>query len=245
MNNINATQESREIHLNTIQEGLGRCQGVAQEFSVRSIKSKQTYDWLLNKHYARRIPMICYSFGLYKDDLEGICTFGLGGNINNNKFSNYDMIELNRLVINSRLGKNVLSFFIAKCFKLLPKPIVIISYADEKHNHSGYIYQATNWLYTGLSSMERTIIKNDKEYHRKSLFDTYGTSSIEYLKYKGYEILEANAKHRYLYFLGNKAQKKDMLKNLKYEIKPYPKGKNIRYDASYKPIIQRELFTTI
>ena len=36
-----------------------------------------------------------------------------------------------------------------------------------------------------------------------------------------------------------------MFNDLKYEIKPYPKGKNIRYDASYKPIIQRELFTTI
>ena len=33
-----------------------------------------------------------------------------------------------------------------------------------------------------------------------------------------------------------------MLKNLKYEIKPYPKGKNKRYDASYKPTTQATLF---
>jgi len=33
-----------------------------------------------------------------------------------------------------------------------------------------------------------------------------------------------------------------MLKNLKYEIKPYPKGENKRYDASYKPKTQMKLF---
>ena len=43
-------------------------------------------------------------------------------------------------------------------------------------------------------------------------------------------------------FLGSKTQKKNMLNNLKYEIKPYPKGENKRYDASYKPITQMKLF---
>ena len=43
-------------------------------------------------------------------------------------------------------------------------------------------------------------------------------------------------------FLGSKTQKKNMLKNLKYNIEPYPKGKNKRYDASYKPITQGKLF---
>ena len=49
-------------------------------------------------------------------------------------------------------------------------------------------------------------------------------------------------KNRYIYFVGNKTQKKNMLNNLKYEVQPYPKGKNIRYDASYKPITQGRLF---
>ena len=29
---------------------------------------------------------------------------------------------------------------------------------------------------------------------------------------------------------------------LPYQIESYPKGNNIRYDASYKPIIQSKLF---
>ena len=33
-----------------------------------------------------------------------------------------------------------------------------------------------------------------------------------------------------------------MLKALTYELKPYPKGDNQRYDSSYEPTIQLRLF---
>jgi len=36
---------------------------------VKSIDSFETYDWLLNKHYAKRIPSISYAFGLYIDNV--------------------------------------------------------------------------------------------------------------------------------------------------------------------------------
>ena len=49
-------------------------------------------------------------------------------------------------------------------------------------------------------------------------------------------------KHRYFYFLGQKKQKKEMLKNLVYDIEPYPKGHNKRYDSTYRPSTQTVLF---
>jgi hypothetical protein len=33
-----------------------------------------------------------------------------------------------------------------------------------------------------------------------------------------------------------------MKEQLKFEIEPYPKGETKRYDSSYKPTIQTELF---
>lgn len=219
---------------------------IKDKYTVRPIDAFQCKEWLLKKHYAKREPSIEYSFGLFNIDmlLQGILTFGLGGNINNNSFGEFNMKELNRLVINDGLDKNVLSFFVMKSINLLPKPLALISYADEKQHHHGYIYQATNWIYTGLSSAERTIVKDGKEWHRKTLFDIYGTSSIDFLKEKGFEILGATVKHRYLYFNGNKRDVKKMKLILyqKYEILPYPKGNNERYDASYKPSIQTQLF---
>ena len=45
---------------------------------VLPIKSEQTYPWILNKHYAKRIPHIMFAFGLYIDKgLKGIVTFGM------------------------------------------------------------------------------------------------------------------------------------------------------------------------
>ena len=52
---------------------------------------------------------------------------------------------------------------------------------------------------------------------------------------------ERPRKHRYFYFVGNKRQKRQMLNELPYDIQPYPKGENKRYDASYKPTIQTKL----
>ena len=51
---------------------------VKSKYSVESIPKYETYDWLLHKHYAKRIPSISYSFGLFDIDkiLIGICTFG-------------------------------------------------------------------------------------------------------------------------------------------------------------------------
>tara|TARA_R110000744_G_C19189883_1_gene543748 strand:- start:40 stop:831 length:792 start_codon:yes stop_codon:yes gene_type:complete len=263
MNNINATQESREIHLDTIREGLGQYQGVAQEFSVRSIKSRQTYDWLLNKHYAKRIPSISYAFGLYKDNnLIGVCTFGrpMAHLLIQNAFNgNYQesFLELNRLCVNEDLPKNTLSHFVSKTLKMLPNNHVSVSYADSSQNHHGYIYQATNWIYTGLSvKFQDYMVKGYEHLHNASIMDMVTRSDkdghvdkVKLLREKfGAEnvyMKERPRKHRYFHFIGNKSQKRHMLKNLKYEIKPYPKGKNIRYDASYKPITQRELFTTI
>ena len=47
-------------------------------YKVESIKSSETYDWLMNKHYAKRIPSISYAFGLFDNNniLQGVCTFG-------------------------------------------------------------------------------------------------------------------------------------------------------------------------
>ena len=49
-------------------------------------------------------------------------------------------------------------------------------------------------------------------------------------------------KHRYFYLLADKKEKKEMNKNLAYDIHKYPKGVNRRYDATYKPTVQGILF---
>lgn len=52
--------------------------GIKEKYIIRSIDTMQCKEWLLYKHYAKRIPAIIHSFGLYTNDLilQGVCTFG-------------------------------------------------------------------------------------------------------------------------------------------------------------------------
>jgi hypothetical protein len=208
---------------------------ITQKYSVKSIKSEQTYDWLLHKHYAKRIPSISYAFGLYEQDiLKGVLTIGkpaspsLCNGVCGNDYSKY-VYELNRLCVNDNLEKNTLSFFVASSLKLIKEDLIIVSYADSQMNHNGYIYQATNWIYTGATK-ERTDIGVED-----------GTHSRHYDKNTDYSIRKfRSSKHRYIFFIGR--LKRTFKVNLKYQIEDYPKGENKKYDSSYKPEVQLNLF---
>ena len=211
---------------------------VRDKYKVESIDSKETYEWLLYKHYARRIPSISYSFGLFDSkNLIGVCTYGKPASpslcigLCGDKYSRF-VYELNRLCVNDHSEKNLTSYFIGKTLKLITKPKILVSYADVAQNHNGYIYQATNWIYTGKTK-ERTDIGFKDGSHSR-----HYDKNIDYKKNRKIR----SSKYRYVCFIGSKKQKKEMLNNLKYKIEPYPKGENKRYDASYKPTTQARLF---
>jgi len=72
---------------------------------VLPINSFEAEPWLLEKHYAKRMPSISYAFGLYEDDvLVGVCTYGtpssthLRNGIAGEENSEY-VLELSRLCI--------------------------------------------------------------------------------------------------------------------------------------------------
>jgi len=81
------------------------------------------------------------------------------------QFSVY-VYELNRLCVDEGLEKNVLSYFVSNCLKIIKDDLIIVSYADKQMNHNGYIYQATNWIYTGATK-ERTDIGQEDGTHSR------------------------------------------------------------------------------
>ena len=218
-----------------LQSYKGEKNSIKNKYIVKSIDSYLCKDWLLNKHYAKRLCSISYSFGLFENNiLIGILTIGkpaspqLCNGVCGIENSMY-VYELNRLCVNDNLERNVLSFFVSKSLKLIKDNMILISYADTLQGHNGYIYQATNFIYTGATK-ERTDIGFED-----------GKHSRHYNKNIDYSIRKfRSSKHRYIYLLGKLKNK--FLKELKYKIEPYPKGENKRYDASYKPSIQTELF---
>jgi len=206
-------------------------------YEVRPIPFSYSKGWCLERHYARRTPTRpIISFGLFtkpRNMLVGVCVFAdIANPFEPKEWNPFPLLELSRLIVEEELPKNTTSFFVGQCLNKIPKPKVIISYADLGMNHYGYIYQATNWIFTGFSKggMPIYIMKDGRELHHRH-YKRYikHPSDIKAIK-------KTSPKARYYYFCANKKDKKEMMKILKsrYPILPYPKGESIRYDANYK-----------
>lgn len=204
-----------------------------KKYWVEPIAPQDTHWFVMNKHYAKRIPQISKSFGLFKNqDLVGIVTYGkaltqvVSKGVCGEKYWK-EVIELNRLSLLNN-DKNEASILIAHSLKLLPKPSIVISYADTSQNHIGIVYQATNWLYTGFTHIQKDMyIRGMENVHARTITN-FGTRKELYEKYKDdIYFVERPRKHRYVYFLGSKAEIKERKQNLRYQILPYPKKEMI------------------
>lgn len=181
-------------------------------------------------HYSRVLPSnVVYSFGLYEDrELIGVVTYGIpaspslvvgiAGEENRNR-----VLELNRLAIEpGKNGENRASYLVSHSLKKLPNRTFVVSYADTGWTHIGYVYQACNFLYTGLSAK------------RVDTYQPEGKHSRNYDKNNHSELHQTrNPKHRYIYLVGTKRDKKQMRKELRYKVYDhYPKGDERRYDTN-------------
>ena len=214
------------------------------DITINSIPAKDAEPWLLNRHYAKRKCPISYAFGAYwMGSLIGVVTYGTPASspLRSGICGDYwadNVLELNRLCCENK--KNIASSLVGRSLRLLLKPSIVVSYADIAQGHIGYIYQATNFIYTGLSA-KRTDwkVKGKEHLHGATIADeSRGMKNrAEWMraKYKDDFYLEDRSrKHRYVYFCGNKRQKSEMLKALKYQQEPYPKGESKHYNVSEK-----------
>ena len=195
------------------------------ELKVRKISYDSTKPFPLGIHYARRMPCIQYAFGLYLDNqLIGVCTFGqpaspslcigIAGEENKR-----NVLELNRLAILPKYnGNNYASYLVSHSLKKLPTGTFVVSYADwGGWHHVGYVYQATNWLYTGLT---------------KARTDKYSEGHSRHYAKDETRRQERTAKHRYIFLVGSKRKKREMIRAVKYKIiSEYPKGDSLHYDT--------------
>lgn len=192
------------------------------KLDVRVVTYADTKPFLLNKHYAHRMPSISYAYGLYvNDELHGVITYGTPASHSlvigvAGKENASNVIELNRLYIDDGYSlKDVASSFVSATLKLL-KPLnkIVVSYADTGMNHVGYIYQATNFYYTG-----KTPSRTDKYVgHNKHSRHYVGQESTKYRAVR-------SSKYRYIYLACDRRHKRQFLHDLRYPIlDEYPKG---------------------
>jgi hypothetical protein len=137
------------------------------------------------------------------------------------------VLELTRLWILDGTPKNTESFLIGNSLKLLPPEYeILVSYAEVSAGHVGTIYQATNWIYTGLSDRHvEWRLEGEESKHARHLFKEHGgIKGAKEFYGDRLQKLERGRKHRYVMLRGNKTRKKELLKKLRYPVSSYPKN---------------------
>lgn len=201
-------------------------------YRVEPVSRNDCAPFLLEIHYARRWCSITYAFGLFRNDvLVGVVTYGtppsstLRAGIAG-KENIHRVLELNRLCLRDNL-RNEASMLVGRSLRMLPKGKIVISFADTSQGHVGYVYQATNFTYHGLSA-KRTdyVIDGIEGKHSTTITDMYrGVPNRMRVMREVYgdrlKTVPRPRKHRYIYITGKKERKK-LYPEIKYLQEPTP-----------------------
>jgi hypothetical protein len=202
---------------------------------VVPITRRQTLPFLIDIHYAGRMPSISYAFGLYNgDELEGVVTYGtpasstLRTGLCGPDFADH-VVELNRLCLRGN-AKNHASFLVSRSLKLLGGDKVVVSFADTDQGHIGTVYQACSFIYCGLSA-KRTDwkVRGMEHLHGQTIADEFrgvkNRAAAMREKYgDDFYLQPRSRKHRYVKIIGSKGFRVKAHRALRYAVEAYPKA---------------------
>lgn len=226
---------------------------------VLQVAAAETYDWLLSAHYAHRIPPISFAFGLFVDGVPiGYVTYGVPSSsplregIAGAEYASC-VLELNRLVFCGAHDRNAPSQLVSGSLRMLPRPSIVVSYADTAQGHVGYVYQACNFIYTGLSAKRTNwTLDGHGGLHGQTIADMSREASggprgsrAAYMRDKygdAFHLEPRSRKHRYIFVTGSARGKRTIEAAIKYAVEPYPKGDSTRYAIDRQPITQTMMF---
>ena len=203
---------------------------IKENYYIESISYKDAMNIIIEKHYLHRKAPCSFAFGLFEKiskHIMGVIIYGTPSSAPLRRGlcgveEKDNVIELTRLWIDDTVPKNGESFLIGNTIPLVNKEI-IVSYAEIDQGHIGYVYQATNWIYTGLSAKRTNWTIEGIDKHCQTIADKYTSEELKIKYGDKFKTIERPRKHRYVYFNCNKKRKKELLKKLNYKILPYPK----------------------
>ena len=195
-------------------------------------------DMVVKNHYLKRKAPCSFAFGLYEknadksglfilDKLVGVVCYGTPSSAPLRmglcgKDEKNNVIELTRLWIEDSTPKYAESFLIGNTIRKIDKEIVV-SFAEISAGHVGTVYQATNFLYTGLSAKRSNWRIKGRSTHGQTIADKYTSSQLKDLIGDNFYLEERPRKHRYVFFNAPRKRKRKLIDKLRYNLKPYPK----------------------
>jgi len=219
------------------------------EIDVHPISKTTAVNFVSLHHYSSVMPRINKLFigGFVNNKLVAVMVLGYGTRplhtikIMFPTLGVGDYLELGKLCVLDEMPKNTESMFISKCIKYLkhhhPERKVLFSWADGIVGKPGYVYQCSNFYYSGFILTEMYIDAAGNRMHPRSFqgispgkTTRFGSRSYEvttkagYTKYFGYQF-------RYIYPLCDKKEWKNLLSTspFNWQRGNYPKDKDCKW----------------
>ena len=200
-----------------------------QSIEVKALPWAAAKAVVEQNHYLHSMPGgTCRAFGAFVGArLLGALTLGAGPRNAPSLVAGAeagDCLTLTRLWLSDDLPRNSESRVIAVVLRSLRQHTSIkflLSYADPSQGHVGTIYQATGWLYTGLSAvMPLYDLGDGVARHSRSVGHSFGSHSVAHFQRHGVpvKLIPQAAKHRYVCFVDP-----DWRERLLVPVLPYPK----------------------
>lgn len=193
---------------------------------------------VMNWHYSKRLPSSKVAkLGVWESgQFVGAVLFGRGASpyLGSPFGLEVDKLcELTRVALTTHVTPT--SQIVARALRVLkvenPGLRLVVSFADEGQGHLGVLYQAGNWVYTGLGLNSVWFRVNGVIVHPKTLYSRYGEGgqAVGWLR----ENVDPDAcrvqmppKHRYVYPLD-----RAMRRQLRPMSRPYPTETTTLVDA--------------
>ena len=185
-------------------------------------------------HYSQAVPAgKLVKIGVWEDDkFIGAIIFGRGAN--NNMLKPYGLTpeqgcELVRIALTDH--KTPVTKLVKIALKLLqnhsPGLKLVVSYADSRQNHLGTIYQAGNWLYTGIAKTTPDYLYKGRWCHMRTLNAAVANGTITREYRDSLPQRDGGYRHRYLYPLDS-----SLRKELELQSKQYPKNMRDEHESN-------------
>ena len=175
-------------------------------------------------HYSETIPANRSNYiGAWENDgFIGVVIFGLGASPSLGKpygLDNFQFAELTRVALSRHISpvSRIVAISIKFIKKHNPGLRILISFADPYHGHNGSIYQAMNWIYTGITDSSQIWQLIDGTLVDPRRYNGHGHNKPSHIP-AGAKLIKTPGKHRYLYPLDEA-----MRKQIEPLRKPYPK----------------------
>lgn len=210
--------------------------GPVKDMTVGPVEQFDVREFCRRWHYTRYLGVGAanWPYGLYDGQtLIGVVAYNLpsltaAGAVFGPEHATR-VAHMTRLVCAEDAPPNSESRLIGGSLRLLakdkPDMWAVLTYAARDAGHVGYIYQATNALYTGVSSAKPYYI--DAQGRRRGATNSDGPGGPARIKMAaqvgGWTLHTAPGKYRYVYVIGTPAQRRERRRLLRLPVIEYPK----------------------